>query len=463
MIFEMASNLLSSRPIRIRDYRFPGELLSLCITFLIVLSLYGAVAIFYPVYWSTTVKAVLITLAGLAVYIFSVKLQQRAAFGTLVKVSDRQFPELYKLATEASDRLSTNYVPVYVKRASEMNIYTLGFRRPLIVLTSSLVDQMPPDSLQFFIGREIGHVAAGHTWLRALLKPVGSEVPVIGRLLNSVIFGDWINCAEKTADRAGFLACRSLSTSVDTMLKFGVGIRLYDQFDIPAFLNQIEEVGGVPGYLTEIIAEQPYLTQRVKDLVRFACSEHIRQLLPEKPRNTRILSSLPETFLPAGHASQREEDDRAQIETTPDEPVEQEVEVAAAASAFGGDRLPVRSFERDTVFDTAVTDLSAFWPEEDNHFDPNLMLAGATETYQLRRWRTRLGRNRDNDIVLDDERVSRDHVEFVRQGREIKLMNLSRNGVWVNNRRVDQSAMIQDGDELRIGRQKFTFHLTNEE
>src|SRR6185503_784815 len=177
--------------------------------------------------------------------------------------------------------------PVYVKRASEMNIYTLGlWQQPLIVLTSSLVDQMPPDALQFFIGREIGHVQAGHTWLRTLLKPLGADIPIIGKLFNSVIFGDWMNRTEFTADRAGFIACRSLTTSVSTMLKFGVGIRLYEKLDIREFLEQINEVRNVRGHLTEIIAEQPYLTQRIRSLVKFALSEQVHQLVPDKQSNT---------------------------------------------------------------------------------------------------------------------------------------------------------------------------------
>src|SRR5262249_61546371 len=112
----MASNVLLSRPIKLRDYRYPGELLSLSLTFIILILLYALATIRFPTYWSTTLKTQLITVAGLAVYIVSVKLQQRAAFGTLVRVSPRQFPELYDLATQAAERLSSPYVPVYVKR-----------------------------------------------------------------------------------------------------------------------------------------------------------------------------------------------------------------------------------------------------------------------------------------------------------------------------------------------------------
>src|SRR5262245_6374798 len=81
--YPMASEVISDRPARLRDYRCAGEVLSLALTFIVLLSLYGLAAIFFPETWSSTLKALLITMAGLTVYIISVKLQQRTALGTM--------------------------------------------------------------------------------------------------------------------------------------------------------------------------------------------------------------------------------------------------------------------------------------------------------------------------------------------------------------------------------------------
>jgi len=425
----MASEVISDRPARLRDYRYGGEVLSLALTFFILFSLYALAAIFFPETWSSTLKALLITMAGLTVYIISVKLQQRAAFGTMVRVSPRQFPELYDLAAKAAERLSHPQVPVYVKRASEMNIYTVGlWQQPIIVLTSSLVDQMEPDNLQFFIGREIGHVAAGHIWLRTLLKPLGADVPVFGKLLNSVVFGDWINRTEFTADRAGFIACRSLTTAVSTMLKFGIGVRLFEKLDIKEFLAQINEVSNVRGHLTEIVAEQPYLTQRVRSLVRFSLSERYRSLAPEKQSNTQILKAIPEMFVTSGIGFSDHEDHEHEMD---------EAEVDDAIT---------------------ITDFADF--DDENAPDPRLSLIAAdgSVAYTLRRRLTRIGRNQENDIVFDSDRVSRYHAEIVREGDDVLIVDKgSRNGVWVNSQRVKDSTAIKSGDAIRIGRREFTF------
>lgn len=446
----MASEVISDRPAKLRHYRYPGEVLSLALTFIILISLYALATFFFPETWATTVKTLVITLAGLVVYITSVKLQQRAALGTMVRVSPRQFPELYELATKAAERLSTPSVPVFVKRQSEMNIYTIGlWQKPIIVLTSSLVDQMEPGNLQFFIGREIGHVAAGHIWLRTLLKPLGADVPIIGKLLNSVVFGDWINRTAFTADRAGLIACRSLTTAVSTMLKFGVGIRLYEKLDIAEFLEQINDVRNVRGHLTEIVAEQPYLTQRIRAIIRFWSSDTYQSLSPEKLRPTGILKAIPENFVTSGIGYDFDDDDL---------PVDQPALARREESRIVG-------AVADTLFDEEITIAEYIEIEDANAPDPNLRLvaAGGDTSYTLRRLRTRIGRNGDNDIALEGDRVSRYHAEIVREGDEMLVVDKqSRNGVWLNGARVNGSATITAGDAIRIGRKEFTFVVKDE-
>ncbi|HEU0178970.1 MAG TPA: FHA domain-containing protein [Blastocatellia bacterium] len=438
----MANEVISDRPARLRDYRCAGEVLSLALTFIILLSLYALAAIFFPETWSSTLKALLITLAGLIVYIISVKLQQRAAIGTMVRVGRRQFPELYDLAAKAAERLSHPQVLIYVKRQSEMNIYTIGlWQQPIIVLTSSLVDQMEPDNLQFFIGREIGHVTAGHIWLRTLLKPLGADVPIFGKLLNSVVFGDWINRTEFTADRAGFIACRSLTTTISTMLKFGVGVRLFEKLDIKEFLDQINEVSDVRGHLTEIVAEQPYLTRRIRSLVKFSLSERYKSLAPEKQSDTQILKAIPKKFVTSRIGGPDLEDD------------------APGRLESGREELRATAEDESKIDDEiTATDLAPI--EDQNSPDPRLSLigAGGFPAYTLRRSLTRIGRNSENDVVINSERVSRHHAEIARQGDVFLIVDKgSRNGVWVNRRRVESSAAIKSGDVIRIGRQEFTF------
>lgn len=436
----MASNIISGQPIRLRDYRYPGEVLSLVLTFLILLTLYTLAAIFLATNWEQTIKTFIFTVLGLSVYVITVLVQQRAALGTLVRVGPRQFPEVYERAILAAECLSSPPVPVYVKR-SPMMIYTLGlWRQPIIVVTSSLVEQMGLDDLQFFIGREIGHIQAGHIWLRTLLRPLGAEVPVIGKLLNSIIFGDWMNRSEFTADRAGFIACRSLTTAVSAMIKFGVGIQLYGKLDIREFLEQIHEVHNVRGRVTEIVAEQPYLTERVRALVRFSLSEQFQQIVPEKRTYTQILSALPQNFLSSTEI-------KAVIETPP------------ALSQLADQLTTTRS---DSKLLTAADPITVLELENSLDFQLQLTATDTKQSHILRHCRTRIGRSRDNDIVINHDRVSRYHAEIIREGSRLLLTDHeSRNGVWLNGWKISEPTELKSGDLIRIGGREFTFMVKN--
>jgi len=64
---------------------------------------------------------------------------------------------------------------------------------------------------------------------------------------------------------------------------------------------------------------------------------------------------------------------------------------------------------------------------------------------------TRIGRRANADIVLDDSTVSRRHALVLdREGTPVIVDDRSRNGVYVNGRRVHE-ARLRHGDEVQIG------------
>ena len=72
----------------------------------------------------------------------------------------------------------------------------------------------------------------------------------------------------------------------------------------------------------------------------------------------------------------------------------------------------------------------------------------AGSRYGLESDLTTVGRHRSADILLDDVTVSRRHVEV----RDVGSLN----GTYLNRDRIE-SAELNDGDELQIGRFKLVF------
>lgn len=80
---------------------------------------------------------------------------------------------------------------------------------------------------------------------------------------------------------------------------------------------------------------------------------------------------------------------------------------------------------------------------------PNLRLNG--HTYAVLRTPTRLGRLPDNDIVVNDKRVSRYHAEIVQRGGTWLVRDTgSTNGTAINGRLV-REAPLTTGDRISLG------------
>lgn len=65
-----------------------------------------------------------------------------------------------------------------------------------------------------------------------------------------------------------------------------------------------------------------------------------------------------------------------------------------------------------------------------------------------------IGRSETCDLCLEDPLASRNHAAVSVDGQELRVDDLgSRNGVFVNEERVDKTRRLQHGDRLRIGSQ----------
>lgn len=82
--------------------------------------------------------------------------------------------------------------------------------------------------------------------------------------------------------------------------------------------------------------------------------------------------------------------------------------------------------------------------------------------YLLDKDETLAGRHPDADVFLDDVTVSRRHAEFVRTGTLFSVRDLdSMNGTYLNDQAVTES-VLEDGDEVRVGKFKLTFYSSPE-
>jgi pSer/pThr/pTyr-binding forkhead associated (FHA) protein len=81
----------------------------------------------------------------------------------------------------------------------------------------------------------------------------------------------------------------------------------------------------------------------------------------------------------------------------------------------------------------------------------------AGQTFHPPEGTTLIGRSPECQIFLDDVTVSRRHAELNRDGETFRIRDLgSLNGTYVNRRRIE-STVLQDDDEVQIGKYRLTF------
>ena len=86
-----------------------------------------------------------------------------------------------------------------------------------------------------------------------------------------------------------------------------------------------------------------------------------------------------------------------------------------------------------------------------------LELPGA-DRFALTAGTVRLGRAPDNDVVLDDSRVSRYHAQIRRRGDRFTLVDLgSTNGTRIGSQPVTEQA-LRTGDTIYLGGVPLRFH-----
>jgi pSer/pThr/pTyr-binding forkhead associated (FHA) protein len=81
----------------------------------------------------------------------------------------------------------------------------------------------------------------------------------------------------------------------------------------------------------------------------------------------------------------------------------------------------------------------------------------AGETFAVESERVEVGRSPDAEVFLDDVTVSRRHALVLKRDDGYYIDDQeSLNGTYVNRRRVE-SAKLEDGDEVQIGKYRLTF------
>ena len=187
-----------------------------------------------------------------------------------LRVTETLTPDIHASVAEVSTRLQLGTMPeVFIVDDPKANATVPCFgreRRPLIILTSGLVQLMSPMQIRFVLGHELGHFGLGH---KPIIpdRPAQSEYEHLRR--RSVQ-----RCSEIGADRIGLITTRSLFTCAMVMVKLISGLsETHVKLDVRAFLDQLQTPEEETDRRWELFATHPSLPLRLRALICFGQSD----------------------------------------------------------------------------------------------------------------------------------------------------------------------------------------------
>ena len=183
-----------------------------------------------------------------------------------LRVHAGQFGHVHAIVDDCARRLRMPTPHVFVRDDPFVPVVAIGIGEPYaVVLSAQHLEEFGEGELRFLIGRELGHIAAGHTRFTSLLSANGRETGVI-----ALAFGAWLRRIDYTADRIGLLCCGSLEAAMRAIAVSTFGT-VGHKVDLGAFAEQLKELHAEPSLrLAEWTASTPYATNRIAALHRFA-------------------------------------------------------------------------------------------------------------------------------------------------------------------------------------------------
>jgi len=183
--------------------------------------------------------------------------------GNGVRITERQFPEVFNVIKQYSERMGIYPVPeVYIiQQGGLLNAFaTRFFGRDFMVIFSDIFElayEKGESALSFVIGHELGHIKRRHvTWFWLLYPAL--LIPFLGTAYS--------RACEYTCDRIG--AYFNPGEAASGLLVLAAGKRLYKKVDVNEFIAQVNNGAGFWTWLSEILSTHPNLPKRIKAITK---------------------------------------------------------------------------------------------------------------------------------------------------------------------------------------------------
>src|SRR5215212_5625689 len=203
--------------------------------------------------------ALLLLVPGLVLYR---QLTRAGTRGSAVRLSSRQFPDIYAVKEDFARRLNLRRDPeIYLMSGNgALNAFVAStFGYDFVVIHSELFSntyERNKDALAFIVGHELGPLRLGHTRLWYQLSTAYVDrIPLLGGFLS--------RAREFSCDRHGaYLAPRG----EEGLVLLAAGRYIYKEVDVEELLEQAQRFRGFWPAVAQLPQSHPFTVRRLKAL-----------------------------------------------------------------------------------------------------------------------------------------------------------------------------------------------------
>jgi len=235
------------------------------------------------------------------------RLLRLQSLGSEIKITDRNFPQLYQSLQEACQILDISPFPelYFFRGQGNIQTYIVGVEKPIIGIDFEGMKFLNPDELVYIFGYEVARIKSQHMMYHqmAVIMPtfktvLSSTTLGFGGLLASgleLTLFNWLVMARLTADRAGLLACQNINVATTTLLKIaGLPEEYITNTVVEDFLvqardfaaNDLSNLDQVTKILSYSGSNLSWVTMRACELLKWYDSGEYDQLIKQQDYQT---------------------------------------------------------------------------------------------------------------------------------------------------------------------------------
>lgn len=180
--------------------------------------------------------------------------------GNGIRITEKQFPEIYKLIEIQCNELDIEIPPLYVmQNGGVLNAFATRFvRRNYVVVYSDMFDLAHEDGLHelsFIIAHELGHIKRNHAFKKLALFP-SFIIPFLGTAYS--------RACEYTCDNIA--ASLSPMGSFNGLMILAAGKRSYKEVDMEEYIRSAGDEWGFWKWFSEKVSSHPTLPNRIENI-----------------------------------------------------------------------------------------------------------------------------------------------------------------------------------------------------